>query len=84
MDITEWLRSLGFEQYATAFEDHGIDIRVLPELTAEDLKDLGVGMIGHRRLLLRAIADLRTRPATAPEVSAPEARRPARPRSGGS
>ena len=71
MDITEWLRSLGFEQYATAFQDHGIDIRVLPELTAEDLKDLGVGMIGHRRLLLRAIADLQTRPATAPEVSAP-------------
>ncbi len=72
MDVTEWLRSLGFEQYATAFQDHGIDIRVLPELTAEDLRDLGVGMIGHRRLLLRAIAGLRTAPAAATNVLAPE------------
>ncbi len=73
MDVAEWLRSLGFEQYAPAFQDNGIDIRVLPELTAEDLKDLGVSMVGHRRLLLNAIAALRTGPAAAPDVSAPEA-----------
>jgi class 3 adenylate cyclase/tetratricopeptide (TPR) repeat protein len=70
MDVTEWLRSLGLEHYAPAFEDHGIDMRVLPQLTAEDLKDLGVGMVGHRRLLLNAIADLRTGPAAAPDASA--------------
>jgi class 3 adenylate cyclase len=46
-------------------------LRVLPELTAEDLKDLSVGMVGHRRLLLNAIAGLRTGPA-APERSAPD------------
>jgi class 3 adenylate cyclase len=73
MDIAEWLRSLGLEQYAPAFQDHGIDIRVLPQLTAEDLKDLGVGMIGHRRLLLNAIAGLRTELAAAPDVSTPGA-----------
>jgi class 3 adenylate cyclase/predicted ATPase len=72
MDVPEWLRSLGLEHYAPAFQDHGIDMRVLPELTAEDLKDLGVGMIGHRRLLLNAIAALRTGSAAAPDVSAPD------------
>src|SRR6516162_981794 len=73
MDIAEWLRSLGLEHYAPAFRDHGVDIRVLPQLTAEDLKDLGVGMIGHRRLLLNAIAGLRTELAADPDVSAPKA-----------
>jgi hypothetical protein len=58
MDIAEWLRSLGLEHYAPASKDHGINMRVLPELTAEDLKDLGVGMVGHRRLLLNAISAL--------------------------
>jgi hypothetical protein len=70
MDVAEWLRALGLEHYASAFQDHGIDMRVLPELTAEDLKDLGVSMIGHRRLLLNAIAGLRTGPAAAPDFSA--------------
>jgi hypothetical protein len=45
MDVAEWLRSLGFEEYAPAFHDHGVDMRVLPDLTAEDLKDLGIGMV---------------------------------------
>jgi hypothetical protein len=73
MDIAEWLRSLGLEHYAPVFQDHGIEMRVLPELTVEDLKDLGVSMVGHRRLLLNAIAGLRTGPpAAAPEVSAPD------------
>jgi class 3 adenylate cyclase len=48
-------------------------MRVLPELTAGDPKDLGVSMIGHRRLLLNAIAGLRPAPAAAPDVSAPDA-----------
>ena len=46
----------------------GIDIRVLPKLTAEDLKDLGVTLVGHRRMLLDAIAALRE--PTAPAVKA--------------
>jgi class 3 adenylate cyclase/predicted ATPase/ABC-type transport system involved in cytochrome c biogenesis ATPase subunit len=58
MDIGGWLRGLGLERYEQAFRDNEIDLRVLPELTADDLKELGVAAIGHRRLLLKAIADL--------------------------
>jgi class 3 adenylate cyclase/predicted ATPase len=59
LDIDGWLRSLGLEQYEAAFRDNAIDEKVLPRLTAEDLKDLGVGLVGHRRMLLDAIAALR-------------------------
>jgi len=58
IEITEWLRNLGLEQYAPAFRDNAIDHRILPKLTAEDLKDLGVTLVGHRRQLLDAIAAL--------------------------
>jgi class 3 adenylate cyclase len=58
MDIGGWLRGLGLERYELAFRENEIDLRVLPELTADDLKELGVAAIGHRRLLLNAIADL--------------------------
>src|SRR5438876_2673221 len=58
MDVAEWLRGLGFEQYEPAFRANEIDERVLPSLTAEDLKDLGVSLVGHRRRLLDAIAAL--------------------------
>jgi hypothetical protein len=58
MDIGGWLRGLGLEQYEQAFRENEIDLRVLPQLTADDLKNLGVATIGHRRLLLKAIADL--------------------------
>ena len=49
MDIAAWLDELGLGQYAQAFRDNEIDERVLPSLTAEDLKDLGVQLVGHRR-----------------------------------
>jgi len=58
MDIAEWLRSLGLERYEAAFRDNEIDDAVLPSLTTEDLRDLGVTLIGHRRRLLDAIAAL--------------------------
>jgi class 3 adenylate cyclase/predicted ATPase len=60
MDLGGWLRSLGLEKYETAFRENEIDETVLPSLTAEDLKDLGVSIVGHRRKLLDAIAALRT------------------------
>jgi hypothetical protein len=50
MDLGGWLRSLGLGQYEGAFLEHAIDDTVLPNLTAEDLRDLGVGIVGHRRL----------------------------------
>ena len=58
MDVAVWLRSLGLEQYEAAFRENAINEKVLPRLTAEDLKDLGVTIVGHRRVLLDAIADL--------------------------
>src|ERR1700750_683009 len=57
MDIGGWLRGLGLERYEQAFRENEIDLRVLPELTPDDLKELGVAAIGHRRLLLTAIAE---------------------------
>src|SRR5271170_1225292 len=59
MDLGGWLRSLGLEQYEAAFRENEINERVLPSLTQEDLKEIGVGPVGHRRLLLEAIAALR-------------------------
>ncbi len=58
MDVGEWLHGLGLQQYEQAFRDNEIDARLLPRLTAEDLKDLGVTLVGHRRRLLDAIAAL--------------------------
>src|SRR6202035_1190903 len=60
MDLDRWLRSLGLERYEAAFRENEINERVLPSLTAEDLKELGVAALGHRRMLLDAIAALRT------------------------
>ena len=59
MDVGGWLGKLGLEQYEAAFRENKIDDTVLPRLTAEDLKDLGVGFVGHRRKLLDAIAAVR-------------------------
>src|ERR1700756_523047 len=59
MDPGGWLRSLGLERYEAAFRENEIDETVLPSLTAEDLKELGVTALGHRRKLLDAIAALR-------------------------
>src|SRR5580692_5814269 len=59
MDIVVWLRSLGLGKYEAAFRENDIDETILPNLTAEDLKDLGVSIVGHRRKILDAIAALR-------------------------
>jgi len=59
MDVVVWLRGLGLGKYEAAFRENEIDETVLPGLTAEDLKDLGVGIVGHRRKILDAIAALR-------------------------
>ena len=59
MDLGDWLRSLGLERYEAAFRENEITEKVLPNLTAEDLKELGVVIVGHRRMLLGAIETLR-------------------------
>ncbi len=58
MDIEAWLQGLGLERYVPAFRDNEIDWEVLPKLTSEDLREIGVAAIGHRRKLLDAIAAL--------------------------
>ena len=63
MDVGSWLRSLGLGEYEPAFRDNQIDSEVLPNLTGEDLMELGVGSVGHRRKLLSAIAQLSGRSA---------------------
>ncbi|MGO8865142.1 MAG: AAA family ATPase [Alphaproteobacteria bacterium] len=65
MDVGGWLRGLGLEQYEPAFRDNAIDGEVLPRLTSDDLKEIGVAQVGHRRKLLDAIAALGA-PAAAP------------------
>ena len=59
MDIVVWLRSLGLGRYEAAFRENEIDETVLPTLTHENLKELGVTALGHRLKLLDAIAALR-------------------------
>jgi class 3 adenylate cyclase len=60
MNVADWLAKLGLDQYETAFRENDVSVAMLPNLTAEDLKDLGITSVGHRRLLLDAIAALRT------------------------
>ena len=74
MDIGGWLRSLGLEQYEATFRENAINEKVLPNLTADDLKDMGVGIVGHRRMLLDAIAALRSDGREAPLTKRPRPR----------
>ena len=59
MDVVVWLRSLGLAKYEAMFRENDIDETVLPSLTHENLKELGVAAFGHRVKLLDAIAALR-------------------------
>jgi len=74
VDVGDWLKSLGLAEYEQTFRENAIDADVLPRLTVEDLKDLGMTAVGHRRKLLDAIAALRAPPAT--ELAAPPIRGP--------
>jgi class 3 adenylate cyclase len=72
MDVGSWLRSLGLERYEAIFRDNGVDATVLPSLTADDLKEMGVSGVGHRRKLLDAIALFRT-PGAGESPQSPDA-----------
>src|SRR6516165_776468 len=80
MDIGGWLRGLGLERYEQVFRENEIDERVLLKLTADDLKELGIAALGHRRLLLEAIAALRTDATSAEAPPPPTASGITRPR----
>ena len=72
--IADWLEKLGLAEYAQRFADNAIDFSVIRDLTEQDLKDLGV-LLGHRRKILRAIADLdRVAPAPVQTATQPALR----------
>ncbi|MFQ5953855.1 MAG: adenylate/guanylate cyclase domain-containing protein, partial [Kiloniellales bacterium] len=73
MDVGAWLDALGLGEYAQAFAENDIDAETLSELTAEDLKELGVSKLGHRKKLLAAINDLAPGLAEAPSSLAESA-----------
>jgi class 3 adenylate cyclase/tetratricopeptide (TPR) repeat protein len=71
--ISEWLQSLDLDQYAQAFVDNDIDFRVIVKLSEQDLKELGVSSMGHRKKILTAIEELHeaTAPVSSPQAAAP-------------
>jgi hypothetical protein len=71
VEVAAWLRGPGLEQYEPAFRDNGIDAGILPKLTVEDLKDIGVTKVGDRRKLLEAIAALSVSAPPSPVAEQP-------------
>lgn len=59
--VRNWLLGLGLGRYAPVFEIHEVDDEVLPHLTLEDLKDMGINAVGSRRKLYSAILNLHKR-----------------------
>lgn len=72
-ELGGWLEQLGLGKYADAFEENDIDWDILPELTNDDLKDLGVDLVGHRRKLLKAISALDEAASSTPQGSKADA-----------
>src|SRR6516165_3955508 len=72
MDITAWVRGLGLEEYAPGYAENDNGPDLLPSLTAEELKEIGIASLGHRRRLLEAIAALRPAPAAVAVGPGPE------------
>jgi class 3 adenylate cyclase len=69
--VEDWLQSIGLGEYAQRFVENGVDLSTLPDLTEDDLKELGV-LLGHRRKLLREVGTLRSSPSDPPPSSAIE------------
>jgi class 3 adenylate cyclase/predicted ATPase len=67
--IADWLEKLGLSEYAQRFADNDIDFTILGDLTDQDLEKIGIASLGHRRKLLRAIANLETIEKNAPAVA---------------
>ena len=68
MDIVAWLKGLELDRYSQLFLENDVDASVLPQLTADDLTDMGIILVGHRRKLLDAIAALRNARAEDPST----------------
>jgi hypothetical protein len=76
VDVAGWLRSLGLDRYEAAFRENGVTAELLPDLTGEDLKELGVVLVGHRRRLLNAIAALHADAAPLPTAAPSDGHHP--------
>jgi class 3 adenylate cyclase/predicted ATPase len=77
MDVGGWLRGLGLEQYEAKFRDNKIDAELLPRLTGDDLKEIGVSALGDRLRLLDALATLvSAKPSAEPDVSSSKSAAP--------
>src|SRR5271169_6299488 len=76
-EIDDWLEELGLGRYASVFAENDIDVSLLPNLTDADLRELGIGSLGHRKRLLEAIAKRSAAPRRAPAeaVDAPQGER---------
>jgi class 3 adenylate cyclase/tetratricopeptide (TPR) repeat protein len=72
--VTDWLEKIGLPEYARCFAENGIDLDVLPDLTDHDLERLGV-LLGHRRKILRAIAELNDKAEQTVEAAESDAER---------
>ena len=68
--IADWLEKLGLSEYAQRFAENDIDFTILADLTDQDLEKIGIASLGHRRKLLRAIANLETIDKGAPAAAA--------------
>jgi class 3 adenylate cyclase len=71
--VADWLQKLGLGQYAQRFAENDISFAILPDLTDQDLEKIGVASLGHRRQLLRAIAELKVAPGPGMAAAAPVA-----------
>jgi class 3 adenylate cyclase len=67
--IADWLEKLGMSEYSKRFAENGIDVSVLPHLTDQDLKDIGV-LLGHRRKILAAVSEVAGTTALTPVPAA--------------
>jgi class 3 adenylate cyclase len=71
--IADWLEKLGMSEYVQRFAENGVDVSVLPHLTDQDLKDLGV-LLGHRRKMLATIAQLASAVQAPPQSAMTESK----------
>src|SRR5262245_7489993 len=76
MDIDGWLRGIGLAEYAETFRANDINIELLSQLTNDDLKDIGVVSLGHRKKLLKAIAERAGVVSMSPEPALSQPRAP--------
>ena len=78
--IADWLSQVGMHEYAQCFAENGIDFDIVTDLTDQDLEKIGVTSLGHRRKLLRAIANLKAAEKVAPRRRLRLRHRPREPR----